>query len=162
MGVLLPITIVLFLTGLAALFGDNAAAVRTPTREAPKTATVQDFIVYRNAVLRYVENNRGVGASSTVTIAAPDLSLPQGATPALVPAGAGNEVVGNGTARTIYVWWPAGNASPARLGGAFAGDATMGVVNGSGWATASLGAMGPLPMRLPAGDLISVVELGGA
>lgn len=162
MWAILPIIIVLSFIGIGAI--ERGQALHPPAAPpAPEALAIgQDFMIYRNAVLSYVEANPGVGASGNVNVLPQMLTLPPGVTTSSLPVGLGNLVTpGSNGARLIYVWGSAPAGTVAQTVMQFGGDVSIGRAEGAVWVTPGGGTMGALPTGVPAGDMISVVQLGG-
>ncbi|MDR3535216.1 MAG: type IV pilus biogenesis protein PilM [Acetobacteraceae bacterium] len=155
MYVLLPVVVLAALMGLYSMARVPAAHVVQPRAELMMQAQAALFVSYRNAVVAYVTANPAfVGA-------VPVSALVRPATVAALP-GQGNQVVAtpSGQGRVIYVWaaLPAGTASQAAR--ATSGDLSYGVVSGNAWVSPVAGAMGALGVAVPAGDVVSICQIG--
>lgn len=112
-------------------------------------AQVDNFLVYRAAVMRYAELN----PSATGTIAPASLSLPTG----FVSLGSWTN---NLTATTAYVYSGTGSEGPilaAQPDAPWLHDWIAGYNQGGTWMTGS-GAGAALPAYIPNGSVVSVIQ----
>jgi len=113
------------------------------------------FLAYKNAVQTYVSSHPGLG-SGAIPVSA--LVLDAGVTTQIIP---GNTIIAASSGTTIVTW---ASAQPGLIAGvmqASQGDRAIGTSSGTRWSTPSLGDMGPLPIAVPAGDVVSVVTFTG-
>lgn len=144
-------------SGLVTMERGRVHATSPNVQATQSVATGQSFMAYRTAVVRYSENNGGFRGAVPVA----GLNWPAGLTAKTAPRGAANEIIaGPNGSRIVCAWAKARSGTAARLAGAYAGDETIGVSNGVDWSTPAGGVMGPLPVSVPAGDIVSVVKLG--
>lgn len=155
-----PLIIIVFVAlgaGLTAIEGGQVRATSPDIEVMKSEAGGSAFMAYRSAVVRYSEQN----ASFRGAVPASALPWPAGLAPNTAPPGAANEILnGPNGERIVCAWATVGNGTVARLATALGGDATIGESNGTEWSAPGYGVMGPLPVSVPAGDIVSVVELG--
>lgn len=158
------LAIVAMAAGIMAILRVTAAVTpAAPTLPAARSAG-QDLLIYRNAVLAYAEVNPNLGMFADYPVPNSLLTYPAGVSSSDIPPQAGNLITpGPNGARIIYAWMPAPRGAVSQTTSALGGDLTIGRIEGPGWVTPALGAMGsiPSPSTMPTGDIISVIEIGG-
>lgn len=113
------------------------------------------FLAYKNAVQLYVTRNPGVSGS----IPSYALSLDASTLTTISP---GNQVIRTGNGTQVITWTaPQPGLLPAVLQGAD-GDTSIGTSTGTRWSTPTAGDMGPLPIQVPSGDVVSFVTFTGS
>lgn len=159
---LLPILLLVAFLGIGALFAEQAHVTSVSVAKTYASTAAASFLLYRNAVLAYLEANRGApAASGSLASSAVVPFLPAGTNATNFPAGAGNAiVVGAGMIRTAYIFATAVPGELGALGPAFQGNASFGMVANGQWSSSSLGIAGAVPTGVPNGDIISVVQVG--
>ena len=112
------------------------------------------WLAYKAAVQTYVENNPAF--SGTVPLDqigmpadSPDLST------------AGNFVTRESMTTQVVTWMALSGSSISSARRLAAGDQSIGISEGNTWETPSYGNMGPLPVTVPAGDVVSCVSFTG-
>lgn len=157
----LPLLFLAFIIGFTALEADQVQANAGSTTANAAMDDAARFMIYRNAVLADLEANTSLPAASG-SIALASLTMPNGVVQTNLPAGIGNYVqLGANGARTVYVYQTAQPGIIAAFNKEFPGDGTLGIVINSEWVTATAGATLAAPAFVPAGDILSVVQLGG-
>jgi len=140
--------IAVFLLGMRALFGSWASPPLVRFNRAD--ALAQDYVVYRNAVIGYVQSHPG----ATGTLGLGVLSLPSGWQP-LVPLG--NRIQGG----QVLVWGDLPSASQRDAERDSGWSPAMGVAEIKGGVevgySESEGTWFPVPSRVPVGALVSDV-----
>lgn len=154
---ILPMLLSVFLVGAGMLVHGQADAVLPPAAQTSAIAMGQSFVAYRNAVVAYVTQN----PTFTGSVPAGSLALPGGMP---LPPGAGNQVTAtpSGAGRIITSWaaLPPSAAIYYTVKG-MDGDETLGLAPiGTQWESPVYGNMGSLPVQVPNGDAVSVVQIG--
>lgn len=158
---ILPVLFLAFIIGFTAIEADQVHANAGSTTANTAIAEAARFMIYRNAVLADLEANPSIPVASG-SIALASLTLPNGVVATSLPAGIGNYVqLGANGARTVYVYQTAQPGIIAAFNKDFPGDVTLGIIINSEWITATAGATLAAPTFVPAGDILSVVQLGG-
>lgn len=158
-----PLFVLLFV-GFALAVG--AVAQIHESQHAPQAvalhanATAQQFVFYRNLVVKYCETHTGFAQTGQASVSASSLDFPPGTGAESLPADAGNLVIGTGSARTVYVWSRYNKGALAWVAKAMQGDVTIGQSENGAWYTPADGWMGTLPAGVPNGDLVSVIGIG--
>lgn len=119
------------------------------------TSDLTAYLSYKKAVQAYVFAHPST--SGSVALADLPSSDVQGATSAMK-----NMVLRTGSSSEVVTWW---ETSSQRLDGLLAaaeGDRAIGISNGQSWQTPAGGDMGPLPVPVPAGDIVSFVIFTGS
>lgn len=155
------VLLIIIMVGLATSLGTEergqVQASRPDVQTTQSMANAQAFIAYRDAVMRFSEEN----PSFRGTVQASQLTWPAGVTAGAAPPGAANSITSGGNGgRVVCAWAAAGASMVGKLVNGLGGDATIGVSNGVDWSTPGYGEMGPLPAAVPTGDIVSVVEIG--
>ncbi|GAN80385.1 type IV pilus biogenesis protein PilM [Acidocella aminolytica] len=162
MWAILSVMIVLSFIGIGAIDRVQSLNVPAASSQPAALATGQDFMIYRNAVLAYAEENASVGTGGNANVLPQFLVLPAGVAVSNLPAGIGNLITpGPNGSRIVYTWAPAPTGTVAETVMQFGGDVSIGRAEGTVWDTPAYGTMGTLPAGIPSGDMISVVQLGG-
>ncbi len=136
----------------------NNVALLTPSRAAQqRTAEAGEFLSYRDAVTNYA-------VSHPAFVGAVPLTSLSGSYSATFASGAGNFVTSAGTnARVITSYAAVAGGTVAAAIKQSGGDASIGTSSGSTWVSAGPGAsVAPQPLNtsVPAGDIVSVLEIG--
>lgn len=162
MNALWPLMVLLAFGGLAALASEHARFGAGSGTRMDAASAANSFLVYRNAVVAYLDANRGAPASGgALSTAAITPYLPPGYSASGFPAGAGNVVVvGTGTLRTAYVYATRVPGELSALASQYRGDASFGSVTSGQWSSVLPGLQGTVPGGVPSGAIISVVQVG--
>ncbi|WP_225063063.1 type IV pilus biogenesis protein PilM [Komagataeibacter rhaeticus] len=112
------------------------------------------WLAYKAAVQTYVERNPAFAGTVPldqigVPADGPDLST------------AGNFVVRDSGTTQVVTWMALSGSSISSARRLAAGDQSIGISTGNTWETPSYGNMGPLPVTVPAGDVVSCVSFTG-
>lgn len=155
------VVLIIIMVGLAGSLGVLERGQVQESRPAVQTtrslADDQAFVAYRDAVLRFAEQN----PSFRGTVQPAQLVWPAGVTALASPPGASNSITSGGNGgRIVCAWASVGGSMVGQLVNGLGRDATIGVSNGPDWSTPVYGEMGPLPAAVPTGDIVSVVEIG--
>jgi len=152
--ILLGLVIVTLLTG--AIVGERVIngqnAVATLPGEDPAAAA---FVSYKMAVQAFVARNPGFAGS----VALSDLGL-QASASFLTNAANDVRLVAGGTG--ITVWEPGTSTFLSEVAASAEGDVAIGTSDGTNWTTPVLGQMGPLPVTVPEGDIVSFITYSGS
>lgn len=144
-------------TCFASITHHQTRALIAPLGRAQNEAEAQRFLVYRNAVISFVGNNRDF--FGTVQFA--QLGLPPAITTASLPTGASNEVISDGAGGSyVYVWGQGSDSELEQIGSLSGGDVSIGITSNGQWSTPSLGVMGPIPSGVSAGYVFSANQIG--
>lgn len=112
------------------------------------------FLAYKSAVQLYVTRNPGTSGSIPLYA----LSLDASSITTISP---GNQVIRTGGGTQVITWTASQpGLLPAVIQGSD-GDASIGTSTGTRWSTPTAGDMGPLPIQVPSGDVVSFVTLTG-
>lgn len=162
MNALWPLMVLLAFAGLAALASEHARVGAGNGTQTDAASAASSFLVYRNAVVAYLDANRGAPASGgALSTAAITPYLPAGDSSAGFPAGAGNIiVVGSGSQRTAYVYATMIPGELSAMVSQYQGDASFGSVTNGQWSSVLPGIEGSVPGGVPSGAIISVVQVG--
>lgn len=150
---LIGLLFVSILTGLIMEQG----ALNTQQRSAV-TAGASDltaFLSFKRAVQGYVTANPSV--SGSIPLSSLPSSETEGATSAMK-----DMVIRTGSGTEIVTWWEMSGARLDDLLAAAEGDRAIGISTGQNWQTPYGGDMGPLPVTVPAGDIVSFVIFTGS
>lgn len=153
----MPILVLSFFTGLAAIYEHQSTAMLRSSKEQQAEYAGQTFIAYSSAVAAFVNKN----PSFTGTISVAQLDGGDSFSQQFL-ATAGNSVTSFGTSgRTVisYAMLPFGALnSIARITD---GDASYGVSSGSAWISIAAGASEqPLNTAVPQGSTVAIILVG--
>lgn len=123
-------------------------------------ATGQQFVFYRNLVVKYCEDHTSFAQTGQASVPVGDLDFPPGTGAESLPPGAGNLVIGTGSSRTVYVWASYNGNALAWVAKTMPDDVTLGQSENGAWYTPADGWMGTLPAGVPSPALISVNGIG--
>lgn len=158
----MPFAIIMFMSlmlGVIAMHKNNLYMVQQPSVHAQQVnSDAAEFIAYRDAVTAYMLTNR------TFTGSVPNGSLTGNFSTAFLQ-NVGNVVTATGTAGrviTCYGKLATGTVQAAMIAAGV--DASIGITNdGSTWVSAAPDALKtstPLSASVPAGDIVSVIQIG--
>ncbi|MFC0512080.1 MULTISPECIES: type IV pilus biogenesis protein PilM [Asaia] len=112
------------------------------------------YLAYKNAVQVYVMRNPGTNGS----IPTYALDLDPSTTSTINP---GNQIIRTGNGTQIVTWTTSQPGLLSAILQASSGDASIGTSTGYRWTTPLSGDMGPLPLQVPVGDIVSFVTFTG-
>jgi PilM len=155
------IVLVLFGAVVSSTIGNEDSLIVGPRTVQTGQTAAATFLLYRNAVLNFLEANPGVPAASGA-IPISSLVVPSGVSASAIPASASNFVlVGTEGERTVYIWQSPVAGIAEGLNTATAGDQSIGTDEAGTFVTLSGTNLDSVPIDIPSGDILSVVQLGG-
>ena len=150
---LFGLLMVSLLTGL--IMEQRAVNSQQPDRSPVAASGAAAFLSYKRAVQAYVYAHPSASGSIDVT------SLPTADTQSATSA-MKNVVLRTGAGSEIVTWWDVSSGALNDVLSLADGDRAIGVSTGQNWTTPDGGDMGPLPITVPAGDVVSFVRFTGS
>ena len=155
-GPLVPLVVIVLMISLLATYQNNTKLVTPQPYTLQMNNDATTFLAYRNSVTSYLQVN------PSFTGSVPAASLPAQFSTAFL-AGAGNFVTATGTGTVITCWAKVANGAAQQAMTLAGVDPSIGTSNGSTWVTAAPAAVvAPvvLTTTVPAGDIVSVIQIG--
>lgn len=150
---LFGLLMVSLLTGM--IMEQRAVNSQQPERSSTAASGAAAFLSYKRAVQAYVYAHPSV--SGSIDIASLPATETQTATSAMK-----NVVLRTGSGSKVVTWWDVNSGALNDVLSLADGDRAIGVSTGQHWTTPAGGDMGPLPVTVPSGDVVSFVIFTGS